>query len=42
MQKILKIAAVLDTISLIGARVSMVALWVLAILVFGLAIALNF
>lgn len=42
MQKILKIAAVLDTISLMGARVSMVALWALAILVFGLAIALNF
>ena len=42
MQKILKIVALLDKVSLMSARVSMVALWALAILVFGLAIALNF
>ncbi|MCI5968981.1 TRAP transporter small permease subunit [Helicobacter sp.] len=42
MQKILKFALFLDKISLASSKVSMVALWVLSFLVFGLAIALNF
>ena len=35
MQKILKIVALLDKVSLMSARVSMVALWALAILVWA-------
>ncbi|WP_299548634.1 TRAP transporter small permease subunit [uncultured Helicobacter sp.] len=42
MQKTLKIALFLDRISLVGSKASMVALWVLAFLVFELSIALNF
>lgn len=42
MQKILKITRILDTLSLFGSRVSMVCLWALCLLTFGLAIALNF
>ncbi|TLD84061.1 TRAP transporter small permease subunit [Helicobacter sp. MIT 11-5569] len=42
MQKILKVALFLDRISLVSSKVSMIALWVLSFLVFGLSIALNF
>ncbi|WDL75370.1 TRAP transporter small permease subunit [Helicobacter winghamensis] len=42
MQKVLKVAEFLDKIALSSSRVSMVALWVLVFLVFGLSIALNF
>ncbi|WP_297810599.1 TRAP transporter small permease subunit [uncultured Helicobacter sp.] len=42
MQKILKIAHILDSLSLWNSRVSMIALWALCLLTFGLSIALNF
>ncbi len=42
MQKILKIARVLNSLSLIASCISGVALWVLCLLTFGLALALNF
>ncbi|MBX7490874.1 TRAP transporter small permease subunit [Helicobacter turcicus] len=42
MQSILSIASFLDKISLVSSRISMVILWVLTFLIFGLSIALNF
>lgn len=42
MQKILRVALFLDRISCVSSKLSMVALWVLSVLIFALAIALNF
>lgn len=42
MQIILRVALFLDKVSLISSKVSMVALWGLTFLIFGLSIALNF
>lgn len=42
MYSLLRIASFLDKISLASSRISMVILWVLTFLVFGLSIALNF
>lgn len=42
MQGMLRVAVLLDKVSLWGSRIAMIALWLLALLVFGLSIALNF